>query len=274
MRAAVPTHRQAPQPAGGEVCGVPLPLLQGRRRDEQRIAVLGHRPEQQPVGQPQQRRMHISQPHLPGRQPLPQVAVRRVLQEPGAKGLQRLLNPLTQQCQRPHPLAHRGGAPALQPAVRRPTPVGHLHPRLVTQQEQRDEVGEHLAVEHRLKVELDVRLSGQRCRVPQQPQHPAVAQHRPQVGVGAVQQLLHHRVRRPLRRPRHSRRPAVQLHPPAQQVDRRRAPQMAHRIRLVPHRQPARGRERHPAVAQLGQQHRQPALTGQPHRRITVRQPA
>ena len=72
---------------------------------------------------------------------------------------------------------------------------GHLDAGLVEQQVEQGELGEELAVEHRLEVELDVGLAGEGGGVAQQPQDPAVGQDRPQVLVGAVEQLLHHRVR-------------------------------------------------------------------------------
>ena len=52
-------------------------------------------------------------------------------------------------------------------------------PRLVAQQPEQREVGVHLAIEHRLQVELDVGLAGQANVVAQDAQLQAVADETP-----------------------------------------------------------------------------------------------
>jgi len=66
----------------------------------------------------------------------------------------------------------------------------------VAQAEQQQEVGEQVAVEDGFQVELDVGGADQRRRIPKQPQCQAIAQDCPLVGVRAIEQFLHHRLRR------------------------------------------------------------------------------
>ncbi|MCR6704483.1 MAG: hypothetical protein NVV66_07220 [Cellulomonas sp.] len=77
------------------------------------------------------------------------------------------------------------------------------------QQEQDDEVGEELAVEDRLEVELDERDRGQRRRVAEQAQDLTVGHHRPQVVLGPVAEFLDHGVRRSLGRAGHALGPSI-----------------------------------------------------------------
>ena len=65
---------------------------------------------------------------------------------------------------------------------------------MAAEPEQR-EVGVGLAREHRLEVELDVRLAGEGDVVAQQPQRQSVGDDAPQPLAGAVQQLLNEAVR-------------------------------------------------------------------------------
>ena len=65
---------------------------------------------------------------------------------------------------------------------------------LVADEPEEDEVGVDLAGEHRLEVELDVRLAGERDVVAQHAEHESVGDDAPQPLGGAVEQLLHEAV--------------------------------------------------------------------------------
>ena len=138
-------------------------------------------------------------------------------QEPGAEDGDRLLDAVAQLVERPLALVGGEAAPLLQVAGRRAAVALDREPGLVADQVEQHEVGEQLAVEDRLQVELDVGGADQRGRVAQQPQRRAVGQDRPQVGVVAVEQFLEHGLRgaggdvRGL---------VVQVGAPAEQVDR------------------------------------------------------
>ena len=165
-----------------------------------------------------------------------------------------------------------GGAPRLQPAVRRGAPsLAHLDAGLVEQQVEQHEVGEDLAVEHRLEVELDVGLTREGRGVAQQPQRPPVGHEGPQVVVGAVEQLLDHGVGCPLGGAGDALGALVEVDAPAQEVDRRRPPQVGDREASVSRCQPAGWRGGHPAVAELAQQLEQPLLAGEADGGVAVR---
>ena len=125
--------------------------------------------------------------------------------------------PRAQLVQRPLALVGGEAAPLFQVAGCGAAVALDGEPGLVADQVEQHEVGEQLAVEDRLQVELDVGGAGQRGRVAQHPQRGAVGQDRPQVGVVAVEQFLEHGLRgaggdlRGL---------VVQVGAPAEQVDR------------------------------------------------------
>ena len=79
--------------------------------------------------------------------------------------------------------------PPLQPALLWPV---CFEAALVADHPQDGEVGEDLAGEHRFEVELDVGGSGQAGVVPKEAEAPAVRQDRPEVVIGAVEELLDH----------------------------------------------------------------------------------
>ena len=117
------------------------------------------------------------------------------------------------------------------------------------------EVGEDLAVHHRLEVELDVRLAGQGGVVAEDPQPAAVGQEGPEVVVRAVQELLDQPVRAG-RLPA----PAVEVDAESDQVDRGLLPGVRDRVGLVLDRHWLRRDE--PAVAEFLEQRQEPALAG------------
>jgi hypothetical protein len=103
---------------------------------------------------------------------------------------------------------------------------------LVAQPPQQCEVGVDLAVEHRLEVELDERLPGQADVVPQDAELQAVADEAPQVGLGAVQELLHQAVRAGFLAPGRLD-PLVQVLAEADEVDRAVVADVGDRVLLA-----------------------------------------
>ena len=129
---------------------------------------------------------------MPVAQRLVQLVVGGVGEEAAAEGLDRLLDALAQRVERAGAVLVGGPGPALEPALL--GSVG-LDARLVADEPQQHEVGVDLAGEHRLEVELDVRLAGERDAVAQHAQHEPVGDDPPQPLGRAVEQLLHEAVR-------------------------------------------------------------------------------
>ena len=87
-------------------------------------------------------------------------------QEPRPECLDGALNPAAQLVERPGAILGRLLGPLLEEAVGRAIAV---EARPVEDRPEEREVGEQLALEDRLKVELDERLTGQRRAVAEQP---------------------------------------------------------------------------------------------------------
>ena len=187
--------------------------------NQQGVAVLGDEPEQHPVHQPQQRPVQVVQPQVRGAriEPGAQLRVVFVGDEPGAEDRDGLLHAAAELFE--STLALLGGEPAplFQVTGLRATVIVGGEPGLVAYQVEQDEVGEQLSIEDRLEVELDVRRADQGSGVAQQPQRGAVGKDRPEAGVVAVQQFLHHGLWCP---GGHFRRFVVQVGAPAEQVHR------------------------------------------------------
>ena len=136
--------------------------------------------------------------------------------EAGAEDRDRLLDALAELVEGALALGGGEGAPLFQVARLGAAFALDGEAGLVAGQVQQHEVGEQLAVEDRLEVELDVRGADQRRGVAQQPQCNPVAQDAPQPGVVAVQLLLHHRLRGAGLA---VRGPVVQVHVPAERAE-------------------------------------------------------
>ncbi|CAB4881826.1 unannotated protein [freshwater metagenome] len=252
------------QTAGREVVAIALERdLIGRRILEQ-APVLGDEQEEQTVDEAKQRAVIVLEPQLTIRDAHAEV-IARALQEPGAQGLDGILHAVSEQAKRAGARLGSTRAPPLEPAIGRHSPLGHFDPRLMKHHEHQGEVAEHLAVEHALEIELDVRLSGQAGGVAQEPQGAAVAEHCPEVVMVAVEELLEHRLRCAIGRAGHALRPAVELDTPPEQVEGCCAPQVGDRKRLVVGVQPACRRLLQPAIAELLEQDGQPSLPRHAH---------
>ena len=145
-----------------------------------------------------------------------QLRVVRVGQEPGAEDGDGLLDAVAELVERPLALVRGEAAPLFQVAGCGAAVALDREAGLVADQVEQHEVGEQLAVEDRLQVELDVGGADQRGRVAQQPQRGAVGQDRPQVGVVPVEQFLQHGLRGA---GADVRGLVVQVGAPAEQVD-------------------------------------------------------
>ena len=144
--------------------------------------------------------------------------------------------------------------PALEPALVRALA---LEARLVADEPEEDEVGVGLAVQHRLEVELDVGLAGERGVVAEQ------AQRRPLMT--KPQRCSSERFRSSCTRPcgewwRRRRHPAsaVERDVAADEVDRDVLPGVRDRVGLALDLDRLRGLQ--PPVAELLEEHEQPAL--------------
>ena len=167
----------------------------------------------------------------------------------------------------PFTLLDGRGAPRLQPARCHRLAGRYGEARSVHQPEQQQEVGEQLPVEDQLEVELDVGRSGERPGVAQQPQLLPVGDERPQVRVGAVEQLLNDRLGGAGGRTDDTLGAAIEIRAPTEQVDRHVLPRVADRECLVVHREPTRGGGGQDAEVQRAEQGQQPALPGEPGQR-------
>ena len=197
----------------------------------------------------------------PGSQPLAQRRVPRMAREAPAHDPQRPLHAPAQLAERAGALLLGLAGPLLQPAGLGPLALAGHEARGVHDEPQQHEVGVDLAGEHRLQVELQVRLARQRLAVPQDAQTHAVRDDRPQVPVTAVEELLHEPVRVGGGRAALSRRPAVEREAAADKVHRHRPEEPPDGIGA-----PAdlgaggRGQEAEP---QLAQQRQAPLVVGE-----------
>ena len=121
--------------------------------------------------------------------------VSRVAREATAENLEGALDPAAQLTEGAgsFPLGFTG--PLLQPAGFRPVVSAWCKSGGVGDEPDENEVGVDLAREHRLEVELEIRLTRQRLAVAQDAEPESVRDDRPQVRVAAVEELLHQPVR-------------------------------------------------------------------------------
>ena len=128
-------------------------------------------------------------------QRLAERGIPRVAREAAAENLEGTLDPAAQLTKRAgaFPLGFTG--PLLQPAGLRPVVSAWCKSGGVGDEPDENEVGIDLACEHRLEVELEIRLARQRLAVPQDAEPESVRDDRPQVRVASVEELLHQPVR-------------------------------------------------------------------------------
>ena len=177
----------------------------------------------------------------------------------------------------PAQLAERAGAlllgfagPLLQPAGLGPLALARYETRGVHDEPQQHDVRIDLAGEHRLEVELDVRLARQRLVVPQDAQAQSVRDDRPQVRVAAIEELLHEAVRVGGRRAALSRRTAVERQAAADEMHRHRSEEPPDGIGAAANLGAGgRGQEAEP---QLAQQWQAPLVVGESGGGLAVRQ--
>ncbi len=261
VRCPLPALRAFPQPGRGEVLVVAVVSLLAGLGVQQRAAVLGYEQEDQPVDQAQQRGLECRRV-----QTLPQGRVVGVTQEARAEGCQGLLDSVAVVLQGACARLDGRRAPGLQPAGGRRRPLRHLEPRGVQQPVQQHELAEQLAVEDRLKVELDVRRRGERAGVPEQADLAAVREGAPKVGLGSVQAFLEHRLRRDRAR---AAGPLVQVGVPGRLVEQGAAPAMGDRellLRVGVRRNARRAHRRESAEAQFTPEGSQPVGVGETRR--------
>ena len=126
VAAAVPSSGQVAQPGGGEVVrGSARAASAVGVRVEQRVAVLGDEPEQQPVDDAQQGCVQVVEPDARRRRGARAASVLAgCWRKPVPRVSRACLDAVAQQVQRADALADGGGAPPLQPAVDRRRTVG------------------------------------------------------------------------------------------------------------------------------------------------------
>lgn len=149
-------------PIFGELVGV---------RIEERTAVFGDEQEQESIDESQQGAVVVERVELAVSELLVHPSVGWVGEEPGAERLDRLLDSLAKRLEGACASVSRGLAPPLKPAL---FGFGGLHPGFVAVEPQQREVGVDLATQHRLEVELHVRLTGEADVVAQHAQDQAV----------------------------------------------------------------------------------------------------
>ncbi len=235
---ADPPAGEPTQPRRGEVAGVDLARPPCGVRWMQQVAVLGDEQDEKLVDDAQQQPVVVAAGERSARQRGAQVGVGGVAQEATAQGGQRLGDSAAQRGQRPGTSYAALGAPEFQPAgVGAGVAVrSGFDPAGVGDQPQQGEVGEHLPVEHRFQVELDVGLAHEGGRVPQQPELQPVGDEPPQQVRGTVEQLLHHRMRCSPGCAGQACGAMVEADAGTEQVDRAVRPQVRHRICLAARR--------------------------------------
>ena len=154
---AAATSGGTAQPGRGEVVAVAFAGLDVGVRVEEQAAVLGHEGEEQPVDDPEQAVVDVGLAQGAVCETVTEASVGRVGEEAGAEGSDRLDHPVAQLVERPRPGLDRLGSPALEPAGGGALlGVAHLEPGLVADAVEQQEVGEQVAVEDRLEIELDI----------------------------------------------------------------------------------------------------------------------
>ena len=205
--------------------------------------------------------MEVLRRERPGPQPLAKRRVAGMAREAPAQNPQRPLHAPTQLAERAGALLLGLAGPLLQPAGLGSLALARHEPRGVHDEPQQHEVRVDLAGEHRFEVELQVRLARQRLVVPQDAQPHAVRDDRPQVGVAAVEELLHEPVRVGGGRAALSRRAAIEREAAADEMHRHRSEEPSDGVGA-----PAdlgtggRGQEAEP---QLAQQRQAPLVVGE-----------
>jgi len=261
VRTAGPHAREPPQTRGGEVRGIPLPALGRGRGVEQEVAVLGNEGEQQPVDQAQQGAVVVVPAEGATAEGVEQPTVRGVAEEAGAEGAEGALDPRLETPEGACPGVGGLAAPGLEPAAGGAMLLGaDLEAGDVGELEEDEPLGVELAIEDGLEVELHVGRADEGGGVAQQPQSGAVGEDRPQVLVGAVEQLL----RDGLRGAGGSGDAGVALvevDAGAEQVDGHVLPDVGDGVVGAVDGQ-AMGRSGDLAVAELAQQRQQPSLAG------------
>ncbi len=242
--------------------GVPAALLGTRAGVVEEPAVLRDEQDKQLVDDPQQQPVVLAWTQRPVPQRFPHGG--RGGEEATAEDAQRVGDTEPQGGQRAGAAGGAFLAPAFQPAGRGGR--GRVRLRLdaagVANLPEQREVGEHLAVEHALQIELDVGLADEGRGVPQQPQRKAVGDQAPQMILGPVEQLLEQGVRGLFRRAAHIWGAAVQRHAGAEQVDGGALPLVGQRIGDAVDAQPTGGDGRQPPVTELLEQDAKPPGSG------------
>ena len=261
---------EAPQPGGAVVGGVAFARGPRRggfiRRMEQRNAVegavLGHEQEDQPIHHPQELLVQAGRGKLPRLQRSAQRGVPAMAGEAGAEDSQRLFDAAAQEAKRAGAEPFGLSRPLLQPAGLGPAPGARHEARGMDRQPQQDEVGVDLAFEHRLEIELEECLAGQRLAVAQHAQALAVRRDRPEVRAAPVEELLHQAVRVRRRRAALAGGPAIERQTATDQVYRHRTEEPVDRI-CAP-AQFGTGGRREESEPQFAQQRQAPLVVGQP----------
>ena len=270
--------REMPQPCRAVVRGVRFarrPCAVGVvARMEQGLpvegAVLGDEEKDQPVHHAQELAVKALRRERPGPQPLAQRRIVGMAREAPAENPQRPFHAPAQLAERAGALLLGFAGPLLQPAGLGPLALARHEARGMHDEPQQHEVRVDLAGEHRLEVELDIRLAGQGLVVPQDAQAQSVRDDRPQVPVAAVEELLHEAVRVGGGRAALSRRTAVEREAAADEMHRHRAEEPPDGIGAATNLGTGgRGQEPEP---QLAQQRQAPLVVGEPGAGLAVGQ--
>lgn len=265
VRPAAAALRQPPQVRRRIPALVALPGGGVRVRVEQESPVLGRKQEEEAVHEAQHLAIVVLRRERAGPQPLPQPCVRRVREEAATEGRDRRLHAAAQPVEGARPALARRREPPLEDALLGLLP---LHPRLVADEPEEDEVGVDLALHHGLEVEFDVGLAREAGAVAQDAEAQTIRDEGPEVRLAAVEEFLHQPMRADSGRARDAGRAVVQVHAAADEMDRHLPPLVRDRVGLPVHREPLGRREA--AVAQLREEGEEPALPRQPQRRVAL----
>ena len=192
----------------------------------------------------------------------------RVAREATAENLEGALDPAAQFTERAgaFPLGFTG--PLLQPAGLRPVVSARCKPGGVGDEPDEHEVGVDLAREHRLEVELEIRLARQRLAVPQDAEPESVRDDRPQVRVAAVEELLHETVGVGGGRPPLPRRAAIEREAAADEMHRHRSEEAPDGIGATADRRT--GGDGQEAESELAQERQAPLVVGEAGARLAL----
>ncbi len=245
------------EPSHGVVVPVPASRLFVGAGGQEEVSLLSNQQEEEPIDDSKQLAVEVNRADIPLLKTGPEISVGPVVEEAGPEGGDRCLDAVAKMVECPGALGARLDAPTLDPVL---LGLGSFEAGLMGEEPQDHEVAVNLSVHHRLEVELNGCLPGERQVVPQEPETESVGHEPPEAGGVPVQQFLEEGVRARAGCSRDARSATVQLESGTHQMDRNGCPGVGDREAETVDLERARWGQA--TVAELGEQDQQPSIAG------------